>query len=803
MTGHFFAITQCMKVLKQPILRQDIPETFCQSSETTCLDQKETTRSQFVCRYCLSPCANRDSEFCCSSCELLFNWTQDGLNPQQKADVVPEKWRNFSHPELESTFNLSKNDDLKRFRFFIEGLRCSSCVNLLEEFPRYCAAVKSARVHFSESTLSVDCEKKMSLGELCHLIEQLGYKPTPIKEPSDIEHARLKDFRADLMRIGVAGAIAGNEMLFSTPIYVGLAGTLGLLFKWISFVIFVPLLFYVATPFYQRAWASLKLRRVNVDMMIVVALWAGFIFSTFSLIQQNDEIYFDSTASFIFLIITTRFLLKRQQDRLTGQNLFADLFAQELYEIQGSTGASYLSYDHIQKGQTFRMKRGQLIPCDSLLMSTQADFDLAFLTGEPYPEVRHQNNLILAGSRLLSSQAEFKCEIAALQSQLSISLNRLSEEHRQKNKIQSLSDVISHRLTVVVFSVALLYFLLTFSELGIESFKRCLALITIACPCAVAFGTPLAHALGLKKAARFGYYIKSEDIFERLTHVDKIVFDKTGTLTSAQLDFVKTVPFEISNHFRSIILGLEKSSQHPVATSLKHKWSDCSVIDFPLVHEATGTGVEGFLDGHFYEFKKSLHPDNSGSLKVDFLVDSKLECSVFFNEKVRLESSEVVKALKADGFSVFMLTGDQAHRAQMMARQTAIEGSNVFADQTSLSKKLFVEKQNPCLYVGDGLNDLEALNAAYVSFAIKGTFESTLHISDVYAPQKDLKALRELFGLAAQINKTVKWNLIFALFYNAIAGTCALLGLINPLVAAVLMPLSSLLIFTHTTWRLK
>jgi len=443
------------------------------------------------------------------------------------------------------------------------------------------------------------------------------------------------------------------------------------------------------------------------------------------------------------------------------------------------------------------------VPCDSVLISEEADFDLAFLTGEPYPEVRHQNNPVLAGSRLLSGQAELISEVGAEQSQLAISLNRLDLERTQKSKIQTLSDLVSHRLTLVVFSVAGFFFVLTFSDLGIEAFKRCLALITIACPCAVAFGTPLAHALGLRKATRNGFFIKSEDIFDRLTNIKKIVFDKTGTLTSSQLDVVSTTPAEISNRMKSLILGLEKSSMHPVALSLKTAWGKIPVLEFPEVRETAGAGVEGYLDGHFYEFKKTSHPGKSEALKVDFFADSQLQGSVFFNEKIRSESAEVIQEFKADGFEVLMLTGDQRERALLTAVRTDINASDVYADQTSKSKNLFIQKQNPCLYVGDGLNDLEALSSAYASFAIKGTFESTLQISDVYAPQKNLKAIRELFKLSQQINKTVKWNLIFALIYNAVGGTCALLGLINPLVAAILMPISSFLIFTHTTWRLK
>lgn len=754
------------------------------------------------CTYCHSTFTG-NSQFCCQSCELLSNWQIYGESPLEKKIVISDKWLKYNQVELEKTFNFSKCPVYKKFRFYIEGMQCSSCVHLLEDFPNYCEDITFSQVNYAKQTFVVEAKNSISLGTICQAIEQLGYEPTVLKESVDYESAKKNENRNDLKRIGIAGAVAGNAMLFSIPIYAGLNDDLGFVFNWISFFIFLPIIFYVAIPFYKKAWASLLVRRVNIDMMIVVALLSGFIFSTYSLIKNSNEIYFDSTASFIFLILLTRYLLKHHQNKLLNKSLFSDLFVNEVYEVQVINNLSYLTFDQIKENQLFYAKKNQLVPCDAILQSEKSEFDISFLTGEAYPQVRHQGDRILAGSRLLSVNSSFFSVGLAVDSHLAISLNRVDTSRNSHSAIQTLSDLISHRLTLVVFSIAGLFFILTYQSLGIEAFKRCLALITIACPCAVAFGTPLAQSLGLRKAAQKGFYITSETVFEKLIKIKKIIFDKTGTLTDSQLNLVSTIPAEISETHKSIILGLEKLSMHPVALSLKSIWANFAIKDIPEVCEIAGLGVEAIDHGRQYGLFKSYSDSKDNLLQVDFLVDHKKTSSLFFKENIKDEASDVIQKFQNQGFDIKILSGDCYSRALEVSQSLGISSDSVFAEQSAQSKQIVIQNENPCIYIGDGLNDIEALAEAEVSFALKGAFESTFQVSSIYAPQKDLNSISEMIDLSKKIHRTVKTNLAFALLYNGVGGAFALAGFINPLVAAVLMPISSFLITVHTVARLK
>ncbi len=756
------------------------------------------------CLYCHTP-FNGNSSFCCSSCELLSNWQIKGelpLHDAQASEVVALKWQKYAIPELERVYDLSLCPLYKKFKFYVDGLQCSSCVHLLEDFPKYAHGINEGRVDYAKHTLEIQALSSVNLAQLCQWIENLGYTPTPLKESSDYEKAKQLENRQDLKRIGIAGAVAGNLMLFSVPLYAGLNGNLAFIFKWLSFFIFLPLLLYSAKPFFKNAWKSLLVRRINVDMMIVVALVAGFSFSTYSLILNLDDIYFDSTASFIFLILSTRYLLKKYQDLVLNKNILDDLFGSEVYEVRQADQTLNERFDHLVTGMKINLKASQVVPCDSILRSEEQFFDLSFLTGEAYPQAKHQGDRLLAGSRLVQGDAIIEVLDRAERSDLAKSLAQLESTKHSKSEMQNLSDLFSHRLTLAVFSIAALFFILTYPSLGVEAFKRCLALITIACPCAIAFGAPLAHGLGMKKAVRKGFFIRSGQVFEKLSQVRKIIFDKTGTLTSAELKLAKTFPAEISDEHKALILGLEKSSQHPVALSLRKLWK-LSATDLKQTQEVAGSGVWANFNGNVYRLSKPDVVPQNEMLQVDFSIDGKAVAYLYFSETVAPEAARVIRRFRQEQFDIMMLTGDARGRAIEVAKSLGIRPSHVFSEQSPSSKKEAILRENPCLYVGDGLNDLQALQEASISFAVRGPFESTMQVSDVYAPQKNLSALIEIFEISSRVHATLKSNLLFAIFYNVTGGILALLGLVNPLVAAILMPISSLIITMNTAWRLK
>jgi Cu2+-exporting ATPase/Cu+-exporting ATPase len=240
-----------------------------------------------------------------------------------------------------------------------------------------------------------------------------------------------------------------------------------------------------------------------------------------------------------------------------------------------------------------------------------------------------------------------------------------------------------------------------------------------------------------------------------------------------------------------------------VALSLKKEWSDLPMTPISGVRDIIGSGVDAEYENDYYRLVKSPRTHQSDAIQVEYSVNGRVLAYLYFEEKIHEEAPALVSHFQKLEYDVMMLTGDHRSRAIPIAKEVGIRPAHIFADQSAESKKTFIESQNPCLYIGDGLNDLPALNAAFVSFAIRGQFDSTLKVSDIYAPQKNLTALLEIFDIAKKIQSTLKANLFFAVLYNTVGGIMALLGLIDPLVAAILMPISSVCITLHTVARLK
>lgn len=755
-----------------------------------------------MCVYCHTPVTG-ETKYCCASCEILAQWTSLNKSPFDTQKTLSSKWEKFNLPEVERQYCLSANEHEKKFRFYLEGLQCSSCLHLIEELPNFDEEILEARLNFAKGILTLHVKPSFSLGTVCKMIEQLGYTPTPLMKESSLEILRTNENRQDLKRIGLAGAIAGNLMLFSVPDYAGLTGSLKTNFQWLSFLIFLPVLFYVAKPFYIKAWGEIRQRRISVDLMIVFALWAGFLFSSISLLSHHGEIYFDSTASFIFLILLARYFLKTHQNRVIQTDIFSDIFNGEVFEIIENQKLRFILLDKVKKGHYLKLAPQQVLPCDGLLESEVCTFDLSFLTGESYPQVRHRGDPVSAGSRVLSTHAVIKAQTTAAESSLAIGLKTIVLNNEHENLIKTQSDVWAQYLTITVFSLAALFFVVMYKSLGTtEAFSRSLALITIACPCAIAFGTPLAFSLAVRKAGKNGFYLRSSSVFEKLSQISKIAFDKTGTLTSSRLKLVKTEPENLNEEVKSLILGLEKNSLHPVALSLKEEWSAIPIQNIPAAKEVIGKGIEAVADKKYSLSKASIETDN-GLLQVTFSINETEVAKMHFAETVNAEAKDVVKKFHGENFSVMMLSGDCKNRALAVGQKVGIPTEQTFFELSAEAKMHIIKQKNPCMYVGDGLNDLLALKSAHVSFAIKGSFESTLQISDIYAPGKNLNAVIEILELAKLAKKTVRGNLAFSLFYNFVGGLLALFGVINPFVAAVLMPASSVVMTGHTVWRMR
>ncbi len=747
------------------------------------------------CLYCHAP--SLGEIYCCPACETLH------------LQVVPQKvlgqidqFKYLDQGNFRQHY-YHHNQEFP-YQFYVEGLHCSSCVHLLEKLPDFYAEIIEARVNYAYSTVSLRISEKASMAQVAAIITELGYVPHLLAPEDDFLTQYQNENRTSLKRIAVAGACTGNIMLFVVPVYAGLAGQLGLIFNWMSFLLYLPILLYSAVPFYKGAWNSLKYRIINVDLPITIAMLASVFFSLYNLIRGDENIYFDSTASFMFLILSARYILKRVQQNYLAPSQIQNLLKADRFEVFDGETVRIVNHQELHRGQVFRVDREQILPVDVELIKNVCVINTALFDGESLPKTFNPGMTIFAGMQVLTPNCEFRALSSAHDSRLGVLLKQLDQSAVEKTNFVSLTDSLAQKLILSVFVIATLFFMF-YSWIDVSiAFNRALALIVLACPCALAFGSPLTFGLALKKAQRLGILMKSGTVLEKIQKIRHVFFDKTGTLTNGELTLIHTEPTQLSDETKQIILSLENKSYHPVAFALRSAWKNLT-FRYALTEtkEIIGKGVRGQIENDFYEICAMSESIHNEEYAVEVRKNDKMIARLYFNDLLRPESLCAVEALQKRRINCYLLSGDKKNRAQQIASTIGISEKNCHAELFPEDKLTILSQfKNTCM-IGDGANDSLALKNADIGIAVKGSVDLSMQNADVYFTKGGLFPLFELITIAEQTKKTLYRNLTISLIYNSIGGTLALLGFINPMMAAILMPISSLIIVLSSIWGFR
>lgn len=746
-----------------------------------------------TCSYC--GVQTEGLSYCCNGCEAL------DVGFTSKASPPPSNLAYLDQPNFKSIYQHPTT--AFDYQLYIEGIHCSSCVHLLEKISDYLPEIEFARVDYGQSRMFIKAKENLSLAQVVECLTRMGYRAHFIKSSDQLLSIQAQENKIFLKKLAVAGACAGNIMLFVIPVYSGLTGNWEILFNWMSFLLFLPVVFYSGTIFYKGAWNSLRLRNINIDLPITVALWSGFALSTFNLLRGNGQIYYDSTASFIFLILTSRYFLKRTQQKFLSATQLEDIVRDDHFLRLDQGSESIVSINEIRTDDLIKLESGQICPVDGILKSPHALIDVSVLNGEPLPRQFEQNMQILAGSKVLSPHTIIQTKEKPSDTHLAKTLHELQAGLWKKSKFTTLTDQCAQILIVVVFLIALGFFAYFFNQDPQEAFNRSLALLVLACPCALALGAPLAIALSVKKAQAKGILIKNSDVLEKILKLENIFFDKTGTLTEMELRLTSSSPTVLTDELKGIILGLEKTSYHPIAFAIRKAWPNLSAASIKDLEETISKGVSGHIQNSFYEFGETQKNTDAQFLTLNLKKDGQTICSLSFENSIRAEASQCLKELNKKSKNCFVLSGDSQPRVEHTANFFKPHLKKIFSNLTANQKQEIVQRSKNTCMIGDGTNDALALKAADVGIALKGSTSINMEAADICFTKEGLKPLLDLLIIAKQTKKVILRNLTFSLFYNTIGGTLALYGLVTPWLAAILMPISSFFILISTLWGFR
>jgi heavy metal-(Cd/Co/Hg/Pb/Zn)-translocating P-type ATPase len=748
----------------------------------------------------------KSSPFCCNGCLTVFHVLHEkGLenyyeiknqsNILKRRSPVENKKFQFKYlddSEFIKEYTYSNLEGDQTIEFYLEGIHCLACLWLIEKLPEFLKDVKSSRLDINRSVATVAINKNGQFSNVARELNNLGYKPHALKRNQELKDFKRKEERKMMLKIGIAGAGAGNIMLYAISIYAGADGNYAKFFNLMTILFAIPVLFYSATPFYSTAWNAIKNKTLSIDIPISMSLIMGTIFGFYNLFTGVHENYLDGLTALIFLLLLSRYFLNRiQSEGLTASDLSFFYQGQSVLKKVDNrfieTNPQFLTESDIIKVQT-----NQILPVDGIIVEGATSLNNSLLTGESRPEVADIGCKVYSGTMNLGSDILVKVEKTNHETRLGKILKQVESGWIQKAHIVEFTNRISKYflITVLLLSASLFAVLASRGNYK-DAFERALTLLIVTCPCALALATPLTLTRTLSRASKKGIIIKNDEVIEKLSQIDSVFLDKTGTITFGQLkisNFKIISPLDLSPY--DIIISLEKLSQHPVAHALKeyaHLNGAKIIYEVQDLKEILGIGVEGKINGKKYQI-----------ISGQILEEGKLVATFCLDDKVRPDSKSSINQIKSLGINVSVISGDQKEIVEKISNEVGINLDNTFAETTPEKKLLLLENTEKAVMVGDGANDAMALSKSYVSIAVMGAMDISLRAADVYLSTPGILPVAELIVISKETMKVVRRNLILSLLYNSFSVYAAFTGMISPLVAAIVMPVSSLTVLLST-----
>ena len=682
----------------------------------------------------------------------------------------------------------------------VTGARCAGCISKIERELSAMPGVETARLNLSTGRLAVTLTgRDAQAGRVVAAVERLGYGVTPF-DPAAGRKQVDREGRRLLVALGVAGFGAMNAMMFSVPLWAGLFGqelgpaTRGLM-MWLSAIVAAPCALFAGMTFFQSAWRSLRAGRANMDVPISIGVILTLVVSFIESFLGGRDAYFDAAVSLLFLLLIGRYLdhvLRARARGAAGDLLALQAPVAQRLNAQGQEAAIPVS--EIAPGDLLRVRPGERIPVDAVVVEGRSTLDASLLTGESAPLPLVEGDQCRAGAvnltGLLTLRAEARSEDSAL-----AAIARLVEAGTQsRSAYVRWADKAAAVYVPVVHSLAAATFLggLAFGLGPREALIRAAALLIITCPCALGLAVPAVQVAASGRLFRKGVLVKSGAALERLAQIDHVVFDKTGVLTEGR-------PVLVRGHaMLTQAAPLARASSHPLAKALARTAGPGDVA--VSVVETAGQGVSGLIDGRPARLGRAAFvgaPETDhAETELWFGFDDGPKTRFVFSDVIRPDAAATVAALKAMGLPVEVLSGDREGPVSRIAAEAGIDRFR--AGQTPQDKAAAIDRLKAegrhVLMVGDGLNDAAALARAHAAIAPGTALEASQNAADLVLTGEALFSVVDAVRTARAARGRVRENFGFAAIYNLFAAPAAMLGLVNPFVAAIAMSASSLIV---------
>ena len=714
----------------------------------------------------------------------------------------------------------------QKVRFQIEGMTCQACASRIEKVLNKKNFVESAGVNFaSEEAQVVFDDSQTSAADIAKIIEKTGYgakekTEDALPQPEETAHVSWRLWLLFAINIpfliGMAGMMLGRHDWMLPPLW--------------QFALASVVQLWLAVPFYKSAWASIKGGLANMDVLVTIGTVSIYLYSVYMLFFSPHaahgmaHVYFEAGVMVIGFVSLGKFLEHRtKKSSLNSLGLLLKLTPTQV-NVQRDGEWKQLPIDQVQIGDLIRANHGERIAADGIIESGSGWADESHLTGESNPEEKKAGGKVLAGALMTEGSVVYRATQLGSQTLLGDMMNALSEAQGSKAPIARVADKAAAVFVPAVVGIALLTFIATWLVKGdwTVALMHAVAVLVIACPCALGLATPAAIMVGMGKAVKHGIWFKDAAAMEEAAHVDAVVLDKTGTLTEGrpQVAAVYCVPdsgFDEDALYR-IAAAVEQNAAHPLARAIVSA-AQARGLEIPAAQNAqtvVGAGITAEVEGvglvkagkaEFAELKlpESLSDDvwRIASI-VAVSVNGKPIGAFALADALKADTAEAIGRLKKHGIDVYIMSGDNQGTVEYVAKQLGI--AHAFGNMSPRDKAAEVQKLKTAgktvAMVGDGINDAPALAAANVSFAMKGGADVAEHTASATLMQHSVNQLADALLVSQATLKNIKQNLFFAFFYNILGIPLAALGFLNPVIAGAAMAASSVSVLGNAL-RLK
>lgn len=777
------------------------------------------------CFHCGEPCLEHnlkfeEKNFCCNGCKTVYEIiSQNNLCDYYGFEQHPGM--SLKKPINKTKFSILDNKDVREklisfsekyqthVTFLLPTIHCSSCIWILENLHKINSNIINSRVDFLKKEIKIVFdEEKISLKEIADLLTVLGYEPFLSYESLNNKSIK-KISRKHLYKIGISGFCFFNIMMLSFPEYFSFGKmseqSLNSYFNYLSLFLAIPVVSYCSSEFYFSALAGLKQRFLNIDAPIALAILITFFRSVFELFWGSGSGYFDSMSGIVFFMLLGRYFQNKTYDSLSFERNFESYFPISVTKIN-DTQEIQIPLTDLKKGDIIAIHNQEIIPVDALLKKGKANIDYSFVSGESDLIEKVPSEIIYAGGKQVGKRIELEVCKEIEQSYLTSLWNHSTFKKEKNTEQNSFIHKLSKNFSIAIIVASFISFSIW---MFIDTNKALNALTTpliVACPCALLLAATFANGNGMRIFSKNKFYLKNSSVIEDLAKIDTVVFDKTGTLTQNQKNTIAYKGQELTSKQKSLLYSLVSHSNHTLSNTIKNYLSKQEQFMVSNFNEQLGLGLSGIINGNVVKIGSALFTNQ-------FLDYSDLKTTVFATINNELLGSFSIKNTYRPGITdtiknlsskkdVFIISGDNEGEKNFLS-EFITNPSHLLFNQSPHSKLQFIEEnktKHKILMIGDGLNDAGALQISEVGIAVSEDINNFSPACDAILDGQKLVNINCYLNFAQDVQKVIKYCFAISLIYNVVGLSFAFQGILSPIVAAIIMPASTITIVLFTTF---